>query len=434
MKPVPFSSDYYDSTRQARVWWEAVDAQSTQHVNLQREILKSRLRFDFLFAPSVSLSRADVLDGTCFMHTSPQEVREWLGVGGADAPPLTIRTRSGSLLHDLLGWVKPANSSSLHPELWLVIPPHLRDVYAREFPKRKASDIQTAKDLARAIGATVNDQELGEQLEHYWATWIRQQALLEVKKVDWSKPDYHASLSSLDQQSLTSSERQAYSAAVEAFLGGVITRGELIVRLERDAPALLIPVNAAIAKARAEADGTKHEVITNTCLSQSIYGWLLKGVSHDPAVQCKSVDIALPVIFPEWLVTCDYCKLRSQTWRWRKKWLAAPSVDSLKGLTDAIVDVMSSESTALPNPSARVQGIVRVLALAAGSVPVVVRLCTSGLDAFAGIAGIPAAVAAALEVSGKTQDYVRRGVQFLARRHIRDQVVQTFRLRKQVND
>lgn len=390
----PFSSQYYDATRQAEVWWKYRPGETVhQKAERQRTFLKSRLRFDYLFYGTISLQRSDVLDGACLQHTTPEEICKWLAVDDGSPSPLEVRTLTGSLEKDLLGWVKPPRAKRLYPELFLLIPPKMRETYAAEFPKLNPSRIRNASDLATAIGDITDSRDLKESLSRCWRSWIDGQKKYRIRatKARWSKADYSPSLHSarilISHQVAEPTEAKGvlriFDESVRAFLGGQITRGDFFTRLQSRIPSVLPWVNVMIAKARAEVDGIMHEGIMNADLPKSWHRLLLRLFSDSPAVHRRSraVDLSIPDLLADCLLSCDYGELLAAVRVPREEWLEKNDLKSLRHLADGIADFMEAKNV-LPTASKSTERIARYIVGGFGASLAIIKMRTGELGTF----------------------------------------------------
>ncbi len=438
----PFSSDFYDPIRQSKAWW---DGPHSEDAKRQRDALRSRLRFDFLFSSSISLFRADVLDGACFQHTGPKEIREWLAVPANDPSPITVLTESGNLEGDLLKWVKPPRAKKLRAEPLLVIPPELHDAYYTEFPKLPSKTIRNYKDLAGAIARAVCSDDLKDRLSDYWASWIEEAQFLKVKRFT-KEPDYRKHLpetldaSIFDCDDATAKEaRELYTVATHAFCKEKWSRGHLLRWLEdmsheecAEVAAHIVrdSMNIGIVRARAEANNTNHETILGARLSQdSLREAALKLVTDDSVTHQRFplIDVALPDDLARWLAVCDYRGLLRSISNAREDWLQNKDPKSLKRLAEAIANFQQKNApTSLPTLSAGADRIVRLAGFCLGAGWWVMRCIFKG-----GPGGLDGVVLLTSGVAGASvaKKVASKAVESLARQHVVHQVVQTVRNR-----
>ncbi len=222
-----------------------------------------------------------------------------------------------------------------------------------------------------------------------------------------------------------------YGNAVNAYIGGEWTRGELLLWLERELPEVVAEVNAAIAIARSVANNTTHETLLNVSLDHSSWRTtVIDATADNPAGPegVAVVDVTLPDSLSEYLVGCQYDRLLSSVRRSRLAWLAKKDVDSLKRLAWQITEFMQVDApTALPAPSRRVDRAARFTAVAGGASWAIAKLVFGGLDTFTGPELLLAGLGGAAEMSGTTKNYLANALQSLGKREIVHQIIQTFR-------
>src|SRR5258706_7068422 len=159
MRTQSFSADFYDTVRQHRAWWASPDAGNKKS---QRNALKARLRYDLLFWPSISVTRAGVLDGACFMHTTPREICQWLGSEEGVQAPVEIFTTNNNLGEDLVQWFRLSDGAEkLYPDPMQIIPPSMIPEYFKEFSKIAAGAAASWRNIPDLLGSALGDRELG---------------------------------------------------------------------------------------------------------------------------------------------------------------------------------------------------------------------------------------------------------------------------------
>lgn len=445
MRPKSFSSDFYNADRQYKAWWGNT---SLENLKRQRDALKSRLRFDFLFSSSISLSRADVLDGACFQHTQPKEIRDWLAIKENDPLPITIMTSTGKLEDDLLEWVKPRGAKKLRAEPFWVIPPKLHEAYYTEFPKLPLEEVTSWKSLAKAIAKAVDSDDLEVQLHNHWKGWIEGVSYLNLRRFV-GQPPYQKYLPefldpdifdfAVETAEETKEASELYTSAFRTFSSSEWKRGILSRWLEEELPkdrpnvAQIVRdcINVGICRARADADNTNHETILGARLSKrALYEVPLKLLADDPAVpnRVPPIDVAIPDHLAQWLVDCNYEMLLKYIRLARISWLENSNPDSLKRLAEAIADFMGkNDPTPLPTSSHRAVMMVRIAAIVSASGWHVAKwIVHPGLGWFDGLTLL---TSTGLVVKDVSKQYLDKFVHSLAKKQVVHQVVQTVRNR-----
>ncbi len=406
MKQKSFSSDYYDGHRQDKAWWNDPDDKVTNR-KTQRDALRSRLRFDFLFSPSISLHRADVLDGACFQHTEPDEIRKWLGIQDNDPLPIIILTNTGSLEKDLMEWVKPPGAESLFAEPFFLIPPDMRDTYYTEFPKLNIDTIRDYKDLAHAIAHTVSSRDLGDSLSKTWSQWITRIPSFNMKRFT-KAPDYPKYLDyalddvmnalAYDNGTDKYEDGEAiglYSAAVDVFREQNWSRGSIVRWLDEELPQrssssvgqiVRDAINIGITRARADVNDTNHETTLGTRLSEdSVSNMLLKRLTDHPVTKKRvpPIHVDIPDHITRWLIECDYEGLLKHIAILRETWFHNNDQDSLKRLAEAITKFIQNSPNSLPELSENIARVARFLPVLCAGLPRIVKIvikCAASTD------------------------------------------------------
>ena len=444
--PNPFSSDYYDAANQYATWSSSNDRER------QRRALKSRLRFDFLFSGNITLARADVLDGASFMHTTPQEIRNWLALENAATSPITIMTRTGSLESDLLGWVQKPDLNVLHAEPFLVVPQTLSPEFSKEFSRLPSSKVNNWRDLATVIATVVGKNDLSSMLQDYWGSWL-EQAPKCFNVVHFPQSfDYASSLpNTLDYDVLqaygikphtdeSDIAISLYNEAISAFAKSRWQRGELMKWLDQNLPknsnvavAVRDQINIWICRVRSRANKTSHETFSPAALSESsINKSVLRWLTDDPVArnQTESVQIGIPQHLAEWLPECDYANLLRDTHISRMNWLRTNNAESLKKFADTIVKSISKDPGPLAyEPSPFVVNIVRAVAATGGAIIAAHWDLTPGQGWYDGLKIIGGSIAGQW-VSSK--EHLNTVVGKLHNRYIIHQILQSVRPREAI--
>lgn len=391
-----FSSDYYDSVRQREIWWKKP---TDLNRDWQRAALRARLRFNYLFSPSIALNRSDVLDGACLMHTTPAEVLAWLSLAEGDSPPITIFTRSGRLDDDLLDWVRPMYTGTLHPVLFFVVDPELRATLNEGLKGELPTELTNWMDLPRAIGRVVG-VDIGSQLFEFWNAWITQAPRYLRIEQYWQQVDYASYVPSLlsnpDRvpshvgagRSVADEARVIYAEAVSAFRDARWQRAALTRWLELNLPrtdpevaeVVQQVINLGIARARSAATNTEHELVSTLQLGE---GWIQRNASRlltGDRLSAESpglTDLALPAHIGLWLVDCDYASLMRSVRQERMAWLLSGQLDDLRRLAEHVADAMISDPAPLrATPSPVLVRNLRVASIAGGAMTAVASVLT----------------------------------------------------------
>lgn len=446
MAPRSFSSDYYDTTRQHHAWWRN-DSQELRR--RQKEALKARLRFDYLFSCGVTLYRADVLDGACFMQSgiTPDEICEWVATP-KEYSPITVLTNTGALADDILEWVRLDEHGGLQAQPMLAIDPKYQTRLNSEIPRMKPTSMGNWKSFASAIETATGVEGMGDQLRSFWSSWIEAAPRLRVMRFQ-RPPPYEkylqkqfeaADLRAFCIEPDSIEEREAvrlYAAAVEAFRAGGWKRGRLTEWLQQKLPSanqfvanvVENRLSIGVCRARAEANGTDHETILDTPLVENwstTHG--LRLLTDDPIAHGYSscADAALPAQMGEWLIDCDYARLMRNVRVYRDAWLHEGTMSALSRLAERIGEEVAKDPGPLTViPSEQSIWIARVVAGMGGAALVaVMKLAHPPLEWICDVTILGVASGTANMRQALTKATVP-----LARRTLVHQLVQTVRSR-----
>jgi hypothetical protein len=437
-----FSSDYYDAANQYAAWSASSDR------DRRRRALKARLRFDFLFSKNITLSRPDVLDGACFMLTTPEEIRDWLALEKADSPPITIMTKTGVLESDLLDWLRPADAERLYPEPFLVIPQTELSEFKTEFSRLPSSTVNSWKDLPTTISSVIGQDDKASELLSYWGSWIEQAPkCFNVVKFTTSvdhqayvpktlAPDLLSAYGLIPGSTEGNRTIELYENAVRAYSEAGWRRGALMDWFKDNLPgdskvgwAVRDQINIGICRGKAQANNTRHETFTGAALLESTpRKSLLRWLIDDPTAKGKvPTRIGIPQDLSLWLSDCDYKELLRKVYRHRESWLLTNDVESLKKFAEAIANSISTDPAPLQlGPTQTTVNIIRAVGAIGGGLVAAYWDLTPGLGWYDGLRIIGGASIGAWEASKEKLDAV---IKQLYKRQIVYQVLQSVRPR-----
>jgi hypothetical protein len=442
----PFSSDYYDTCRQHQAWWANPTPDNRKR---QRNALKARLRHDFLFNSEIAVARADILDGPGFMQarTTPQEIRgAWLELAAGDDSPLTIFTNTGRLDLDVMDWAPTTPSGTLHAEPLLVLSPEQMRSWASELPHFRPDAVRDWKELVAALRSVVG-QEFAEELREFWSSWIEQSRLLNVTKfrnlASYRKfliaplpPHY---LRNWVDPNSPQGERATtlFAEAIKAFSKGAWKRGVLTAWLDQhlqDEDRLVAEIvrhwiSLGICRARADANGTDHESISQVPIDTDGRKCPMMWYRHDTLGQAEAdvVNVELPPCLPQWLIDCDYEGLFRAIRSHREIWLRTNRVDDLTRLAERIGDFMiKNPGSSLPEPSQTMLWSARIAGGTVGGLAVAATFAVNPPNGWIdGILRTSAIGSAAVAAALTSQSLPKWALRSKVKRDIIHQIVQT---------